>query len=75
MGPRAQADAARAGAQREMLARVPLLPSLGMTLPLEDAERLGVTVLHANADDGSVSVGMCSLPRLDGAVQKPPKSE
>jgi hypothetical protein len=75
MGPRAQADAARAGAQRAVLARMPLLLSLGKTLPLSDAVRLGVTVLHGDTSDSSVSVGVCNLPRLDNAVQSPPKSE
>lgn len=75
MGPRAQAAAATAGRQRAALAAVPLLSTLGETLPAAPAaERLGVTVLGAD-DDGAVLLGMCTLPRLDHDVQRTPKSE
>ena len=73
MGPHAQSVAARAGAQRAALARLPLLLELGATLPVAAAEKLGVTVLHA--DGGNVSAGFCTLPKLDQDVQKLPKSE
>ena len=73
MGPRAQAAATAAGAQRASLARLPLLLELGATLPVADAARRGVTVVHAEGTD--VSVGILALPKLDQKVVIPPKSE
>jgi hypothetical protein len=74
MGPLAQATATRAAEQRAVLSGVPLLLQLGETLPAVQANGLGVTVLHEDADN-SVSVGLIDLPQLDDAVQGPPKSE
>ena len=74
MGPLAQATAAAAGAQRAALSRLPLLRMLGETLPAAEATGAGVTVLQKGAGD-TVSVGLFELPKLDDAVQGPPKSE
>jgi hypothetical protein len=78
MAPSAQAAAARAGAQRALLARaLPLLTELGGATPLPlsaaDARRLGATVLLETAG-GAASVAVAPLPRLDHAVQSPPRS-
>ena len=73
MGPLAQATASAAGTQRALLARTPLLRELGDALSVADAASLGVTVLHAVG--GDVLLGLCTLPRLDMRVVRPPKSE
>jgi hypothetical protein len=74
MGPLAQATAAAAGNQRAALSGLPLLQQLGDALPAAQASALGVTVLHSDGD-GNVSVGLFDLPKLENAVQSPPKSE
>ena len=74
MGPLAQATAAVAAAQRAALSRLPLLLQLGETLPAAQASGLGVTVLHKDANNNA-SVGLIALPKLNDAVQGPPKSE
>ena len=73
MGPLAQAAAAAAGAQRAELARSLPLRELGEELPATEATQLGVTVL--GEDCGKVSLGLFALPKLNNAVQGPPKSE
>ena len=73
MGPLAQAAALAAGTQRAELSGLRLLRRLGETLAVKRASRRGVTVLHE--DEGNVSVGLFDLPKLDDAVQDPPKSE
>ena len=73
MGPLAQATAAAAGTQRAALARSLPLRELGEALPAAEASRMGVTVLHTAG--GDVSLGLFTLPKLDRAVQIPPKSE
>jgi hypothetical protein len=73
MGPLAQKTAATAGAQRALLARSLPLRELGKALPAAEASRLGITVLREV--EGEVSLGLFTLPKLDDAVQDPPKSE
>ena len=74
MGPLAQAAAAAAGVQRADLARSRPLRELGEALTEATASKMGITVLDTDSG-GKVTMGLFTLPKLDRAVQIPPKSE
>jgi hypothetical protein len=73
MAQSAQAAAQAAGQHRAVLAGLPALRDLRMTMSPAEAAKLGIEVIRQDSY-GNVAVGLFDLPKLPRAVTIPPKT-